>query len=287
MEHCLSLSRLSPVLPPLKPGWVWLVGAGPGDPGLLTLLAVHALAEADVVVHDALIDGRVLGLARPGATLIHAGKRGGQPSPSQPDISQRLVELARANLRVVRLKGGDPFIFGRGAEEAQVLAQAGVPFRVVPGVTAGIGGLAYAGIPATTRDTNAAVTFVTGHAASGDVPDALDWAALARLPVLVFYMAHKHLATIVGHLKAGGRSGDAPAAFLVDATTATQKVYRTTLDQAVADRDRLGVVPPALFVVGDVVPLADRLAWWTPPEPVGAEAWASPFLSHGAPGLDP
>lgn len=276
MEHSLSLSRLRPTLPDLLPGWVWLVGAGPGDPGLLTLLAVHALSQADVVVHDSLVDGRVLRLAPPEATILHAGKRGGKPSPSQPDISRRLVDLARAGKRVVRLKGGDPFLFGRGAEEARTLVRAGVPFRVVPGVTSGIGGLAYAGIPATTRDTNAAITFITGHAASGAVPEGLDWEALARSPVLVWYMALKHLPTITERLIAGGKSAETPVAFITDATTATQKVVTSTLGRAVADRDRCQVAPPALVVVGDVVPLAEDLAWWRPepvaPPPAGAGA---------------
>ena len=139
-------------LPDFQPGQVWLVGAGPGDPGLLSALALHALANADVVVYDALVDPRILELARPGAALDYAGKRGGRPSPSQPDISARLVRLADAGNRVLRLKGGDPCVFGRGAEEALALVAAGIPFRIVPGITAGIGGLAYAGIPVTHRD---------------------------------------------------------------------------------------------------------------------------------------
>ena len=186
---------MTPDLPRLAPGEVWLVGAGPGDPGLLTLLAARALEDADVVVHDALVDPGVLAMARAGARIVHAGKRGGRPSPCQPDISARLVAEAKAGARVLRLKGGDPFVFGRGGEEALALAAARVPFRVVPGVTAGIGGLAYAGIPATHRDANSAVTFVSGHAA----PEAggLDWEALARgSPALVFYMALKRIGAI-------------------------------------------------------------------------------------------
>jgi len=157
-------------LPEFLPGTVWLVGAGPGEPGLLSLLALHALRHADVVVHDALVDPRILRLARPEAALEFAGKRGGKPSPKQPDISARLVQLARAGQRVLRLKGGDPFVFGRGAEEGLALVAAGVTFRVVPGITAGIGGLTYAGIPTTHRDSNAAVTFVTGHSSAGRCP---------------------------------------------------------------------------------------------------------------------
>lgn len=279
MDHSFALSRLGPLLPPFEAGSVWLVGAGPGDPGLLTLLAVHALTEADVVVHDALIDGRVLGLAKSTAQVIHAGKRGGIASPTQPDISARLVSLAQQGHRVVRLKGGDPFVFGRGAEEARTLLQAGVPFRVVPGITAGIGGLAYAGIPVTTRDTNAAVTFVTGHAASGLLPETLDWNALARLPVLVFYMAHKHLGVIVERLMREGKPGKTSAAFLTDATTASQRVFPTTLETALVDRDRLGVRPPALFIVGDVVETGERLDWWR--KPSVEDAPVSPFFSTG------
>ncbi|ABC24156.1 uroporphyrinogen-III C-methyltransferase [Rhodospirillum rubrum] len=280
MKQSFAFSRLGLALPPVEPGWVWLVGAGPGDPGLLTVLAAHALAEADVVVHDALIDGRVLGLAREEAVLIPAGKRGGRPSHSQPDISARLVDLARAGKRVVRLKGGDPFVFGRGAEEARTLVAAGVPFRIVPGVTAGVGGLAYAGIPATTRDTNATVTFVTGHAATGEVPDTFDWEALARLPVLVFYMALKTLDVIAARLMEHGRSGETPVAFVSDATTAAQRVHITTLAQAVTERDRLGIAPPALVVLGDVVPLARDLAWWSPPKQgCGGEVWPDPMQS--------
>ena len=158
--------------PELLPGWVWLVGAGPGDPGLLTLHGLNALRQADVVVYDALVEEKLLGWAAPGADLIFAGKRGGKPSPKQKDISLTLVELAKAGRRVLRLKGGDPFVFGRGGEEAQTLVQHGVPIRIVPGISAGIGGLAYAGVPVTHRDVNQAVTFLTGHSVTGEVPVA-------------------------------------------------------------------------------------------------------------------
>src|SRR5260221_4579676 len=200
-------------LPDFAAGSVWLVGAGPGDPGLLSLLALHALQHADTVVYDALVDPRILQLARPGAALDYAGKRGGKPSPQQPDITERLIRLARAGQRVLRLKGGDPFVFGRGGEEALALAGARIPFRVVPGITAAIGGLAYAGIPATHRDINSAVAFVTGPASDGAVADGLDWPALAKgAPVLVLYMALKHLDAIAKRLIAGGRSAHDPVA---------------------------------------------------------------------------
>ena len=251
-----------PVLPDFEPGWVWLVGAGPGDPGLLTLLALKALAEADAVVYDALVDERTLKLARAGATLEFAGKRGGKPSLKQPDISQRLIKLAREGKRVLRLKGGDPFVFGRGGEEALALVAAGVPFRVVPGVTAGIGGLAYAGIPATHRDVNEAVTFITGHSVSGEVPDTLDWPALAKgAPVLVFYMALKHLAQIRDRLIAAGRPADEPAAVVSHAATERQRTLVTTLARLVEETEAAKMEPPAVVVVGPAVKLASGLDW--------------------------
>ncbi|SOD92476.1 uroporphyrinogen-III C-methyltransferase [Caenispirillum bisanense] len=252
-------------LPAFEPGWVWLVGAGPGDPGLLTLLAAHALRSADVVVYDALVDKGALALAAPGTELVYAGKRGGKPSPSQPSITASLIDFARAGKRVLRLKGGDPFVFGRGAEEAVALAEAGVPFRVVPGITAGIGGLAYAGIPATTRDTNAAVTFVTGHASTGEVPDGIRWDDLAKgSPVIVFYMALKHLQTIVDRLIAGGRDPNESAAIVASAATPAQRVVTGTLAALPRLCAEHGIEPPAIVVVGDTVTFRDRLAWWEP-----------------------
>jgi uroporphyrin-III C-methyltransferase len=251
-----------PYTPPVfEPGHVWLCGAGPGDPGLLTLHALHALQCADVVVYDALVSDGVLGLAAAGASLEYAGKRGGRPSPKQADISLRLVQRAREGKRVLRLKGGDPFVFGRGGEEALSLVAAGVPFRIVPGITAGIGGLAYAGIPVTHRDTNQAVTFVTGHDASGDVT-GVDWAALAGgAPVLVIYMAMKHLATIAERLVAGGRHADTPVAIVSNAALPDQRVLETTLGRAPADAESAGMSPPCVVVVGEVARLRAGLDW--------------------------
>ncbi|MGB8839675.1 MAG: uroporphyrinogen-III C-methyltransferase [Aliidongia sp.] len=248
-------------LPDFQPGTVWLVGAGPGDPGLLTLHALHALRLADVVVYDALVDERIVACARPEALREFAGKRGGKPSPRQPDISDRLIRLARAGHRVLRLKGGDPFVFGRGGEEALALVAAGVHFRIVPGITAGIGGLAYAGIPVTHRTINQAVTFVTGHTLSGEIPDELDWAALARAPVVVFYMGLKHLPDIVGRLLAEGRAPTAPMALISKATTPAQRVIETTLTEAPAAAMSSGIEPPALIVLGEVVRLRAGLDW--------------------------
>ncbi|MTJ82296.1 MAG: uroporphyrinogen-III C-methyltransferase [Telmatospirillum sp.] len=254
------MNDLPITLPAFEPGHVWLVGAGPGDPGLISLLAYHALSQADVIVYDALVDDRVLAMARPGAAREFAGKRGGKPSPRQPDISRRLVELARDGKRVLRLKGGDPFVFGRGAEEALTLAEAGIRFRIVPGITSGVGGLAYAAIPATSRDVNSAIAFVTGHDAHGDVPGSIDWDALARaVPVLVFYMALKHLDGIASRLMAAGRSAGEPVAVVSRASTPRQTVLVSTLGEVAAEAVRQGVEPPALVVVGEVVRLRDRL----------------------------
>ncbi|HLY45453.1 MAG TPA: uroporphyrinogen-III C-methyltransferase [Stellaceae bacterium] len=249
-------------LPEFRPGSVWLVGAGPGDPGLLTALALHALEQADNVVYDALVDPRILALARPGATLDYAGKRGGRPSPSQPDISARLIALARGGRRVLRLKGGDPCVFGRGAEEGMALAAARVPFRIVPGITAGIGGLAYAGIPLTHRDHGSAVTLLSGHDRSGGVPQGVDWEAVAKgSPVLVFYMGLPHFGRIAARLIAAGRRPDEPVAVVSKATTAGQRVLVSTLAEAAGDAAAAGIEPPTLVVVGEVVRLRAALDW--------------------------
>ena len=249
-----------PQLPSVEPGWVWLVGAGPGEAGLMTLLGWHALSQADIVVHDALIDPEILSFARPGAELVFAGKRGGRPSPKQPDISQRLVREARAGRRVVRLKGGDPLLFGRGGEEALALVDAGIPFRIVPGVSAGVGGLAYAGIPVTHRAVNSAVTFVTGHDSLGDVPHGLDWPAIARgSPVIVLFMALRNLDRIASLLIASGRRPDEPVAIVSQTATDHQAVTETIL--AAAGTAAKSMQPPAIVVIGEVVRLRAGLDW--------------------------
>jgi uroporphyrin-III C-methyltransferase len=249
-------------LPEFEPGWVWLTGAGPGDPGLVTLHALKGLQQADVVVYDALVGRAILDLAGDGARLEYAGKRGGKPSAKQADISRTLVAFAREGLRVLRLKGGDPFIFGRGGEEALALVAAGVPFRIIPGISAGVGGLAYAGIPATHRDTNSAVTFLTGHEAGGAATESLDWAGIAKgSPVIVIYMALTHLAVIADQLVAHGRSPDEPVAIVSKATLPEQRVLETTLATAAADVAASGIEPPSLVVVGRVVSLRGGLDW--------------------------
>ena len=257
-ESAVRVERIASHLPRFEPGTVWLVGAGPGDPGLLTLLALHALAEADVIVYDALVGDGVLALARPDARLEFAGKRGGHPSPHQDDISSRLVELAQAGHRVLRLKGGDPFVFGRGGEEAARCASAGVPFRVVPGVTAGLAGLAWAGIPATTRGANQVLILATGHSAeNGDSPD---WERLGALcQPLILYMAMKKLDSITAGLIRGGADPDTPVAIVEEATTPRQRVLVTTLGRAKRDADAHGCAPPAIVAIGAIVSLRDQL----------------------------
>jgi len=256
-----AIQRLAPALslPAFDKGWVWLAGAGPGDPGLVTALGLFAIASADVILYDALLNTDLLRLARPSAELIFAGKRSGKRSCKQTDISRTLVSLAKKEKRVLRLKGGDPMVFGRGAEEALVLARAGVPFRIVPGVTAGIGGLSYAGIPVSHRDTNQVVTFLTGHGADGKLPK-LDWAAIARgSPTLVLYMAKKHAGEIAEKLIAAGRDPQEPAAVVGNASLANQDVRVTTLE-------KLGAVAaesaaPAILVIGENVRLREGMDW--------------------------
>ncbi len=247
-------------LPDFAPGSVWLAGAGPGDPGLITALGLHAIAGADVVLYDALVNPDLLKFRQPDADAIFAGKRRGQPSCAQSDISQTLIGRARAGQRVLRLKGGDPFVFGRGGEEALALAEAGVPFRVIPGITAGIGGLAYAGIPVTHRDTNHVLSFITGHGTDGHLPD-LDWPALAKgSPTLVFYMALAHAEEIAARLIAAGRSPHEPAALVSGATGESQTVQMTTLAELGAAAKICKA--PAILVVGDNVLLREELDWF-------------------------
>jgi len=249
-------------MPNFDPGTVWVVGAGPGDPGLLSLLALHGIQNADVIVYDALVGEDILSFAGENAALEYAGKRGGKPSPKQKDISDRLVILAKKNKRVLRLKGGDPFVFGRGAEECLRLAKENIFFRIVPGITAGIGGLAYAGIPMTTRGTNSAVTFITGHNASGEVPDDINWKALADgSPALIFFMGMAHIGRIADQLREAGRPPTEPVAIICKATKPGQQVLISTLQSCAADVAASDLIPPALIVVGDIVNFREQLDW--------------------------
>jgi len=243
-------------VPIFAPGHVWLAGAGPADPGLLTLDALAGLAQADLIVHDALVDARVLALAGAQARLEFAGKRGGKPSATQADISERLIALARGGARVLRLKGGDPFVFGRGGEEAAALAAAGVPFRIIPGVTAGLAALAAADIPATMRGVNRAVIFAAGHGADED----FDWAPLVRTgQPIVLYMVMHNLERIAAALAAAGLPGDTPAAVIASATTPAQRIVVSTLQKLAATVREQNIEPPAIVVIGEIVYLRDKL----------------------------
>lgn len=246
----------------IRSGSVYLVGAGPGDPGLITVRGMELLRRADVVIHDRLIGAPLLDAARPDAILIDAGKAPGAHRLTQDQINDAIVAHARYGHAVVRLKGGDPFVFGRGGEEALTLVAHGVPFRVVPGISAGLGGLAYAGIPLTHRGINHAVTFLTGHDSGGVVPDAIDWHSISKgSPVIVMYMAMKHWPVIRAKLLEGGRRDDEPVAFVCDATTGTQRVLETTLGNSVTDLEASGLQPPAIVVVGKAVAMRAGLDW--------------------------
>ncbi|MBL6616290.1 MAG: uroporphyrinogen-III C-methyltransferase [Reyranella sp.] len=247
-----------PKLPDFPPGEVWLAGAGPGDPRLLTVLALHAIGQADDIVYDALVDRRILDLCRDGAELIAAGKRGGRPSPHQRDINEVLIERARMARRVLRLKGGDPFVFGRGWDEASALTRAGIRFRVIPGLTAGLAGTALAGIPATSRDTNHAVVLAAGHRA--EEGGSADWSALAKLgQPIVLYMPMSQLAEIVTSLQQGGLASDTPAALIQSAATDEERVVDSTLGTLVADAARHGIGSPSIVVIGAIAALRREL----------------------------
>ena len=240
------------------PGKVWLVGAGPGDPELLTLKAVRVLAGADVVLVDDLVDPRILAHARPGARIVQVGKRGGCRSTPQAFIEKLMIRLARRGARVVRLKGGDPFVFGRGGEEAETLNQAGIPCEVVNGITAGIAVPAAIGIPVTHRELAHGVTFITGHSRGEADPD---WAALrAGGTTLVIYMGMKRVAAIAQGMLAAGYPADIPACAIQNGTLETQATVVSTLaalPQAIAEA-KLG--SPGMLVIGDVVGLANVTA---------------------------
>ncbi|WP_323010850.1 uroporphyrinogen-III C-methyltransferase [Paracoccus sp. (in: a-proteobacteria)] len=265
MKHDPSSMRENPpqtrvpthLTPTFDPGTVWLAGAGPGDPGLLTLHALNALNRADVIVHDALVDARVLSLAHANAVLEFAGKRGGKPSATQGDITERLIVLARQGKRVLRLKGGDPFIFGRGCEEAEALVQAGISFRIIPGVSSGLAGLALHGVPATSRDTNHAVILATGHGAEGQ---ELDFKALAQARVpLVLYMAVSRMGGIVTDLLEGGLAPETPALAIHAVSTGQEEVVETTLAELPTRAAEGAIRSPSVVAIGAIAALRKRL----------------------------
>jgi uroporphyrinogen III methyltransferase/synthase len=250
----------------MTPGTVALVGAGPGDPGLLTLRAAQLLGEADVVLTDRLVGKQVLEHVRPEAQVVDVGKTSWTGSaPRQDEINAQLVAHARAGKRVVRLKGGDPFVFGRGSEEAQALVDAGVPFEVVPGVSSAIAVPAYAGIPVTARGHTQDVCVVTGHLDPDDPDSRVRWQALATGPgTLVILMGQDRLPLLTAGLVRHGRAADTPAACIEQGTTPDQRVVVSTLEHLARDVAEAGLRAPVTTVVGDVVRLREQLRWFAP-----------------------
>jgi len=246
----------------IKPGKVYIIGAGPGDAGLITIKAVDCLWLADVVIYDNLVNEDLLKYAPDKARFIYAGKKGGDHTLSQDAINDLLVQEAQAGNIVARLKGGDPFIFGRGGEEAEVLVAHGVPFEVIPGVTSTIAVPAYAGIPLTHRGLTSTVAFVTGHEDPTKDKSDIDWKALAGIGTLVFLMGVKNIAQIVEALTAHGKSSSTPAALIRRGTTPQQEVITGTLDSIVELAQARKFSPPAILVVGKVVDLRDTLNWF-------------------------
>jgi uroporphyrinogen III methyltransferase / synthase len=241
---------------------VYLVGAGPGDPGLLTVRAAELIARADVILYDRLIPEEALAGARPDAELLYVGKQGGGEQVPQDETHRLLVEHGRAGRTVVRLKGGDPFVFGRGGEEALVCLEAGIPFEVVPGVTAGVAAPAYAGIPVTHRELASGVAFITGHEDPEKPETALDWPALAAFPgTLVFYMGVRALPRIAAQLVAGGRSPEEPVAVVERGTLPGQRTLLATLADVAERAAAEGIRAPAITLVGPVAGLREQLAW--------------------------
>jgi uroporphyrinogen III methyltransferase/synthase len=258
------------------PGRVYFVGAGPGDPGLLTARSLELIASADVILYDRLIPSAALAGARTDAELRYVGKEGGGPFVPQDQIEALILERARAGRSVVRLKGGDPFVFGRGGEEAQAMLAAGIAFEIVPGVTSGIAAAAYAGIPATHRGHASAVALVTAHEDPSREESALDWAALAAFPgTLIFYMGVRQLETIAARLIGAGRPSDEPAAIIERGTLPEQRVVHATLETIAMRAAAVKIKAPAITVVGEVAALGPELAWVEPkPRPLAGKTIA-------------
>ena len=244
-------------------GTVFLVGAGPGDPELLTLKARRLLGEADAVVHDYLVGPEILALARPDAERVFVGKKGGGFCCPQRDIEGTLIRLAREGKNVVRLKGGDPFVFGRGGEEAEALVAAGIAFEIVPGVTSALAAAAYAGIPLTHRAHSSAVVFLTGHEDPNKQDGAIRWEDYGRLgATLCIYMGMKNLETITRRLQAGGLAPTTPAAVIQSATTGQHRQMISSVENIALESEHAGFGAPAIVVIGEVAALADKLAWF-------------------------
>jgi uroporphyrin-III C-methyltransferase len=258
----------------MEQGFVSLVGAGPGDPELISVKGLRRLRAADVVVYDALIGAALLDECRPDTILLDVGKRGGQPAPSQQAINALLVAHARAGRQVVRLKGGDPFVFGRGGEEAEALAAAGVAWEIVPGVSSAVAAPAAAGIPLTHRDLASSFAVVTGHERAGRADSRHDWGALARIDTLVVLMGVGQLASIAGRLVAAGRAAETPAAVVQWGTTAAQQTVVATLGTIAEAVAQAGIGAPATLVIGDVVALRERLGALEAPPGIAERAQA-------------
>ena len=264
------------------PGKVYLVGAGPGDPGLFTLKGKALLEVAEVVVYDALVSPPILGMVNPQAKLLPAGKRRGYHSLSQADINQLLIEQAQHHAIVVRLKGGDPFVFGRGGEEMADLVAAGIVVEVVPGITAGVAVPAYAGIPVTHRDLSSSVTFVTGHETAGKYRPQVNWQAIAQgSETIVIYMGVHNLPNIVKSLGAAGLAGDTPVALIRWGTRPDQDELIATLSTIEAEMKATGFAAPAIAVVGKVVTLRELLHQGRPALATGPMAIAGSQLCEG------
>jgi uroporphyrin-III C-methyltransferase len=250
-----------------KSGKVVLIGAGPGDPKLLTIKAAEAISASDVIVYDYLVNPEVLAHARRDVELIYVGKRSGEPYTPQAEINSILVERARLGQAVARLKGGDPFVFGRGGEEAEALADAGVEWEVIPGISSGVAAAAYAGIPLTHRDHSSSVAFITGHEGRDKSKGAVDWKMAANTAdTLVIFMCAETIAEIARDLIAGHRAPSTPIAIIRWGTYEHQEIYSGTLEDIAESPDsavtRAVIRPPAIAVVGDVVSLKDKLHWF-------------------------
>ncbi len=243
-------------------GKVYLIGAGPGDPGLITEKGRRAVERADVIVYDYLANKRLLAYARPGAEKIYVGKKGGCHTLSQEEINQLLVKKAQEGKIVARLKGGDPFLFGRGGEEAEVLVEAGIPFEIVPGVTSAIAAPAYAGIPVTHREHTSTFTMVTGHEDPTKETSAIDWAALAKIGTVAFLMGMKNLPSICQNLIEAGKASQTPVAVIQWGSTPRQRVVTGNLANIVDRVREAGLGPPSIILVGEVVKLREKLKWF-------------------------
>jgi uroporphyrinogen III methyltransferase / synthase len=255
MSHSLPFS--------ISPGTVFLVGAGPGDPELLTIKARRLIEGADAIVHDYLVPPQIVALARATAERVFVGKKGGGFCCPQRDIEGTLIRLARAGKNVVRLKGGDPFVFGRGGEEAEALVEAGIPFEIVPGVTSALGAAAYAGVPLTHRAHSSAVVFLTGHEDPNKPDNPLRWEDYGALgATLCVYMGMKNLETITRRLQAGGMAPDVPALVVQSATTGEHRQLLSTVGAIALESEHAGFGAPAIVVIGAVAALAPKLAWF-------------------------